>query len=86
MPHRSPRIHIGTDVYEDLLATHAVKSFAKEHGVDINQVKVVWSYRRQVPKEDAFSKKTYFLIRSQLKVRVRGLKKVQYRPRPKTRW
>ena len=85
MPHRSPRIHIGTDVYEDLLATHAVKSFAKEHGVDINQVKVVWSYQREVPKEDEFSKKTSFLIRSQFKVRARRLKKVQYRLRLKTR-
>lgn len=38
--HRSPRIHIGTDVYEDMLATHAVRSYATEQGVDINQVKV----------------------------------------------
>lgn len=37
-PSHSPHIEVGVDIYQDLLATPAVRSFAKEHGVDINQV------------------------------------------------
>jgi len=35
----SPRIEVGVDYYKDMLASPAVRSFAKEQGVDINQIK-----------------------------------------------
>lgn len=41
-PH-SPRIEIGVDMYQDMLATPAVRSFATDNRVDISQVKVLSS-------------------------------------------
>ncbi len=35
-----PRIEVGVDYYEDLLATPSVRSFATDNNVDISQVKV----------------------------------------------
>ena len=53
-----PRIEIGVDMYEDLLATPAVRSLAEEQGVDINQVKVGWGDGRGLASTAGFSRRT----------------------------